>query len=33
MGLFLIKNQVESMGGMINVFSELNKGNSFEISF
>jgi signal transduction histidine kinase len=33
MGLFMIKNQVESMDGNISVRSEINKGTEFRIEF
>lgn len=32
-GLFITKNQVESIGGQITVNSEVNKGTTFKISF
>ncbi len=32
-GLFLVKNQVESLGGKISVESEVNVGTSFNILF
>jgi len=32
-GLFITKNQVEAMGGRIEVFSEMNKGTTFKIYF
>ncbi|WP_229338429.1 ATP-binding protein [Christiangramia sediminis] len=32
-GLFITKNQVEAMGGKIEVESELNKGTTFKIYF
>jgi PAS domain S-box-containing protein len=32
-GLFITKNQVEAMGGKIEVFSETNKGTTFKIYF
>jgi signal transduction histidine kinase len=32
-GLFMTKNQVESLGGKISVKSELNKGTAFKIQF
>ena len=32
-GLFLIKNQVESMGGSIRVLSEPDKGTTFQVAF
>lgn len=32
-GLFITKNQVEAMGGKIEVISELNKGTTFKIYF
>ena len=32
-GLFITKNQVEAMGGKIEVFSEVNKGTTFKIYF
>jgi len=33
MGLFMVKMQVESLGGTISIHSELNKGTRFEIEF
>jgi len=33
LGLYLVKSQVETMGGNISVQSELNKGTSFTITF
>lgn len=33
LGLYLVKSQVESMGGTISVESEVNKGTSFKITF
>jgi len=30
-GLFITKNQIEAMGGKIDVESELNKGTTFKI--
>lgn len=33
MGLFMVKTQVESLGGKISVLSEVNKGTSFTIEF
>lgn len=30
-GLFISKNQIESMGGRVTVESELNKGTTFKI--
>ncbi len=33
MGLFLVKTQVESLGGKISVSSEVNKGTEFRIEF
>ena len=33
MGLFMVKTQVESMGGKISIFSEVNKGTEFQIEF
>ncbi|MEJ7586394.1 MAG: PAS domain S-box protein [Ferruginibacter sp.] len=33
MGLYLVKTQVEALGGKINVASEVNKGSSFKIEF
>ncbi len=33
MGLFMVKTQVESMGGKISIFSEVNKGTEFRIEF
>jgi signal transduction histidine kinase len=32
-GLFLIRNQIEAMGGQITVKSELNQGSTFTIIF
>lgn len=32
-GLFITKNQIEAMGGKIEVFSEVNKGTTFKIYF
>jgi signal transduction histidine kinase len=32
-GLFITKNQIESMGGHISVLSELNKGSIFSVFF
>lgn len=32
-GLFITKNQVEAMGGRIEVYSEMNKGTTFKIYF
>ena len=32
-GLFITKNQVEAMGGRIEVYSEVNKGTMFKIFF
>ena len=32
-GLFITKNQVEAMGGKIEVFSEVNKGTTFKVYF
>ena len=32
-GLFITKNQVEAMGGKIDVYSEVNKGTTFKIFF
>ena len=32
-GLFITKNQVEAMGGKIEVVSEVNKGTTFKIYF
>ncbi len=32
-GLFITKNQIEAMGGKIEVFSEMNKGTTFKIYF
>jgi PAS domain S-box-containing protein len=33
MGLFLVKTQVESLGGKISIESEVNKGTTFKIEF
>ncbi|MCG9881400.1 MAG: PAS domain S-box protein, partial [Bacteroidia bacterium] len=33
MGLFMVKSQVESLGGKISVSSEVNKGTEFSLSF
>ena len=33
LGLYLVKSQVESMGGTINIESEVNKGTTFTITF
>src|SRR5450432_3327172 len=33
MGLFMVKTQVESLGGKINIRSEVNKGTEFKIEF
>lgn len=33
LGLYLVKSQVESMGGTISVESEVDKGTSFKITF
>ncbi len=33
MGLYMVKKQVESMGGTIRVESEVNKGTEFIIEF
>ncbi|HVB04185.1 MAG TPA: PAS domain S-box protein [Chitinophagaceae bacterium] len=33
MGLYLIRNQIESLGGTISVFSEPDKGTTFRVSF
>jgi PAS domain S-box-containing protein len=33
MGLFMVKTQVESLGGKITVISEVNKGSEFNIEF
>jgi PAS domain S-box-containing protein len=32
-GLFITKNQIDAMGGKIEVISEINKGTSFKITF
>lgn len=32
-GLFITKNQIEAMGGSIEVFSEVDKGTTFKIYF
>lgn len=33
MGLFLVKTQVQLLGGKISVESEVNRGTKFEIAF
>ena len=33
MGLFMVKKQVETLGGKINIKSEVNKGTEFKIEF
>ena len=33
MGLYMVKTQVESVGGNISVSSEVNKGTEFKIEF
>ena len=33
LGLYLVKSQVETMGGTINIESEVNKGTSFTLTF
>jgi signal transduction histidine kinase len=33
MGLFMVKTQVEALGGTIKIESEVNKGTTFTISF
>ena len=33
LGLFLVKTQIESMGGRVEVDSELNKGTIFRVYF
>jgi signal transduction histidine kinase len=33
LGLYLVKSQVESMGGTINIESEVDKGTTFKITF
>lgn len=33
LGLYMVKNQVETLGGKISVASELNKGTEFRIEF
>jgi PAS domain S-box-containing protein len=33
MGLYMVKTQVEALGGKINIKSEVNKGTEFEIEF
>jgi signal transduction histidine kinase len=33
MGLFMVKTQVEMLGGKIKIESEINKGTIFEIEF
>jgi signal transduction histidine kinase len=32
-GLFMIKNQIEAMGGEITVISEVGKGSTFTVHF
>ena len=32
-GLFITKNQVDAMGGKIEIESEVNKGSTFKIYF
>lgn len=33
MGLYMVKTQVESIGGKISIASEVNKGTAFTIEF
>ena len=33
MGLFMVKTQVETLGGKINIWSQVNKGTEFKIEF
>ena len=33
MGLYMVKTQVETLGGTINLISEVNKGTEFTIEF
>jgi PAS domain S-box-containing protein len=33
LGLFMVKTQIESMGGKISIYSEVNKGTEFKIEF
>lgn len=33
LGLYLVKSQVETMGGTINIDSEVNKGTTFTLTF
>jgi signal transduction histidine kinase len=33
MGLFMVKTQVETLGGKISITSEVNKGTEFRIEF
>ena len=33
MGLFILKNQIETLGGTISVTSEPNRGSTFEVVF
>ena len=33
MGLYMVKTQVETMGGSISIKSEVNKGTEFKIEF
>ena len=33
MGLFMVKTQVETLGGKISVKSDVNKGTEFKIEF
>ena len=33
MGLFMVKTQVETLGGKISIQSEVNKGTEFKIEF
>ncbi|MFN8890303.1 MAG: hypothetical protein ACK5WF_22790 [Cyclobacteriaceae bacterium] len=33
MGLFMVKNQIEALGGQINIYSEENNGTTFTVKF
>lgn len=33
MGLFMVKTQVETLGGKMSIRSEVNKGTEFKIEF